>query len=133
MMMQAIETDNAPKAVGPYSQAVSANGMVYCSGQIAIDPASGSLVEGDTEAQAHQVMKNLSAVLSAAGSDISRIIKASIFLKDLNDFDCVNKVYASYLDAPYPARVTVEASKLPLGALVEIDAVAQLIPVHTDN
>ena len=120
----AIHTDAAPKAIGPYSQAIAAGGMVFCSGQIPIDPATGNLVEGGIEAQAHQVLRNLAAVLEAAGADLSRVVKTTVFLQSMNDFAAMNGVYAAYFDGTPPARSTIEVAKLPRGALVEIEAIA---------
>ena len=125
---KAIHTEAAPAAVGPYSQATTAGDLIFCSGQIALDPKTSSLVEGGLEAQTHQVMANLKAVLAAAGGSFATLVKTTIYLSDMNDFRKVNEVYSSYLGAPYPARVTIEASSLPLGALVEIDAIAYRSP-----
>jgi 2-iminobutanoate/2-iminopropanoate deaminase len=116
----------APKAVGPYSQAITAGGLVWVSGQIALDPESGQLVEGGIEAETTQVMKNLQAVLEAAGSGLERIVKATIYLTDLGDFEAVNEVYGSCFAHSPPARVCIEVSRLPREASVEIDAVAEL-------
>jgi 2-iminobutanoate/2-iminopropanoate deaminase len=121
---EAVHTDSAPAAVGPYSQAVKAGSMVICSGQIPIDPSNGELVTGDIQAQTHQVMKNLQAVLEASGSGFDRAVRFTIFLTDLGDFGKVNEVYASYLSEPYPARACVQVSALPKGVDVEIDAIA---------
>jgi len=119
-----IQTDAAPKAIGPYSQAITLNGMVFCSGQIPIDPATGNLVEGGIEAQTHQVLRNLTAVLKAAGADLSRVVKTTVFLQSMNDFTAMNGVYATYFSQTPPARSTIEVAKLPRGALVEIEAIA---------
>ncbi len=119
-----VKTDTAPKAIGPYSQAIVANGLVFCSGQIPLDPASGNLVEGGIEAQTHQVLKNLSAVLQAAGSDLKRVVKTTVFLQSMNDFAAMNGVYATYFTQDPPGRSTIEVAKLPRGALVEIEAIA---------
>ena len=121
---EAIHTDAAPAAVGPYSQAVKAGNLVICSGQIPLDPASGELVLGDIQAQTHQVMKNLQAVLEASNSGFDRAVRFTIFLTDLGDFGKVNEVYSSYLAEPYPARACVQVSALPKGVDVEIDAIA---------
>jgi 2-iminobutanoate/2-iminopropanoate deaminase len=125
-MREVIATDKAPKAVGPYSQAVRAGGLVWISGQIALDPATGRLVEGGIEAETTRVMDNLRAVLEAAGSSLDRIVKATIYLTDLGDFEAVNGVYGSFFKNPPPARVCIEVSRLPKEASVEIDAVAVL-------
>ena len=119
-----VHTDDAPKAIGPYSQAVIANGFVFCSGQIALDPATNALIDGDTRAQTVRVMENLRAVLAAAGSSFERAVKATIFLKDLGDFATVNEVYGGYFTGVKPARATVEVSRLPRDVRVEIDLVA---------
>lgn len=126
--MRAVHTDAAPKAIGPYSQAIVAQGFVFCSGQIALDPATGQLVEGDVRAQTTRVMANLQAVLTAAGSGLDRVVKTTIFLKDLNDFGAVNEVYGAYFPGVKPARATVEVARLPRDVRVEIDAVATLAP-----
>jgi 2-iminobutanoate/2-iminopropanoate deaminase len=117
----------APTPVGPYSQAIVSGGLVFASGQIPIDPASGKLVEGDIEAQAERVLDNLRAVLEAAGSSLDHVVRASVYLVDLSVFPRVNAVYARYFTAdPKPARTTVQVAALPLGARVEIDAIATL-------
>jgi 2-iminobutanoate/2-iminopropanoate deaminase len=115
----------APSAIGPYSQAIVAGGFVHCSGQIAIDPATGELVAGDVSAQTERVMKNLAAVLAAAGSDLARAVKCTVYLRTMGDFAAMNAVYARHFpgDAP-PARATVAVADLPRGALVEIDCLA---------
>jgi 2-iminobutanoate/2-iminopropanoate deaminase len=120
-----ISTELAPKAVGPYSQAIVANGFVFCSGQIPIDPALGRLIDSpDIADHVQRVMENLRAVLAAAGSDFSKVVKTSIFVARMDDFPEVNKVYASYFNEAPPARATVQAGALPLGARVEIDMIA---------
>lgn len=123
---KAIATDAAPAAIGPYSQAITHAGLAFLSGQIALDPASGQLVgEGDVGAQAEQVMKNLDAVLRASGSSFGRVLKATIFLADMNDFAAVNAIYAKAFEGvDPPARATVEVSRLPKDVLVEIDLIA---------
>ena len=123
MEKEIIATTNAPGAVGPYVQAVKVNGMVYCSGQLGIDPAAGKLPEG-VEAQAHRSMKNLGAVLEEAGSDFSKVVKTTIFLADMDDFAKVNEIYKSYFGETYPARSCVQVAKLPLGGLVEVECSA---------
>ena len=122
-MKQIVSAADAPAAVGPYSQAVCANGFVFVSGQIPLD-ASGKLVEGDIAVQTEQVMKNLSAVLAAAGSALGNVVKTTVYLKDMNDFARMNEVYARYFTAEQPARATVEVSRLPKDVRVEIDLVA---------
>ncbi|MFO0596120.1 MAG: RidA family protein [Myxococcaceae bacterium] len=121
-----IQTDQAPKAIGPYSQAVSvpAGKMVFCSGQIPLDPASGNMVTGDIAAETERVMKNLEAVLAASGLGFGQVVRCGIFLTDLNDFAKVNEVYARFFPTAPPARATVQVSALPKGARVEIDCIA---------
>lgn len=121
--LEALHTDSAPDAIGPYSQAVWAGQFLMTAGQIGLDPASGELVEG-LEAQAHQVMRNLTAVLEEAGLGFEHVVKTTIYLASMADFGAVNEIYGSHLEPPYPARSTVEAAGLPKGALVEIDLVA---------
>ncbi|MGE0519672.1 MAG: RidA family protein [Candidatus Binatia bacterium] len=123
-MRTAITADQAPAAVGPYSQAIAAGDLVFCSGQIGLDPATGTIVPGGTAAEAEQVMRNLAAVLGAAGLGFEHVVRTTIYLVDLGDFTAVNEVYGRFLQAPYPARATVGVSALPRGARVEIDAVA---------
>ena len=122
--MDIINTAGAPAAIGPYSQAVVAGGFIFCSGQIPIDPASGQLLTGQAAEQAKQVMTNLGAVLEAGGSGLSKIVKTTIFLADMNDFAAVNEVYAAALGDHRPARATVEVSRLPKDVAVEIECVA---------
>jgi 2-iminobutanoate/2-iminopropanoate deaminase len=124
MSKKIINTTNAPSAIGPYSQAVLAGNTLYCSGQIAIDPATGELVQDSIESETHQVMKNIKALLKEANMDFSNIVKTSIFLSDMNQFSQVNEVYASYLSLPYPARETVQVAKLPKNVNVEISVIA---------
>ena len=118
-----VAAEDAPKAIGPYSQAIIANGFVYTSGQIGLDPATGLLRDG-LEAQCEQVFQNLSAVLKEAGSDLGKCVKATVFLTDMSSFSVVNEIYAKYFTEPYPARSCVEVSALPKGALVECEVVA---------
>jgi 2-iminobutanoate/2-iminopropanoate deaminase len=124
MIRESVQTDNAPKAIGPYQQAIKANGFIYTAGQIPIDPKTGNLVEGDISAQTRQVLENLKAVLEAGGSALDRVVKATVFLKNIADFAAMNDVYAQYLGSAKPARSTVAVAELPRGALVEIDLVA---------
>lgn len=124
MTLKTVETKDAPAAIGPYSQAVIHGGLVYCSGQIPLNPATGELVVGSIEEETHQVMKNLQAVLHAAGSGWSGVIRTTIYLQNLENFAKVNEVYASYLSKPYPARATIQVARLPRGVGVEIDAIA---------
>jgi reactive intermediate/imine deaminase len=121
-----IHTDQAPKAIGPYSQAVRVGNTVYLSGQIALDPATGELIEGDVESQARRVFENLRAVATAAGGSLASAVKVSIYLTDLGKFPVVNHVMTEFFAQPYPARVTVGVVSLPRGAAVEIDAVLEL-------
>ncbi len=121
--MEYIQTTKAPQAIGPYSQAISVNGMVYTSGQIALTP-EGAMLENDITIQTHQVLKNLAAVLEEAGSSLSQVIKTTIFLDSMDDFVAVNEIYAQYFKDHKPARATVAVKTLPKNALVEIDAVA---------
>lgn len=120
-----IRTDNAPAPIGPYSQAILSGNELFCSGQIPIDPASGEMIEGDVSAQTELVLRNLGAVLQAAGMDYANVVKTTIFLVDMNDFSAVNAVYAKYFDAAKPARSTVAVAALPRAARVEIDAIAK--------
>ena len=124
MAKEVIHTDKAPAAVGPYIQAAKTGGMVYCSGQLGLDPKTGQLPEG-VEAQARQAMKNMGAVLEAAGSGYDKVIKTTIFLADMDDFAAVNAIYESYFDGNFPARSCVEAARLPKGGLVEVECIAQ--------
>ena len=124
MTRTAVSTPAAPAAIGPYTQAVAACGMLYCSGQIALDPATGGIVDGDIQAQTRRVLDNLSAVLAAGGASFASVVKTTIFLADMNDFAAVNRIYGEYVSAPPPARATVEVSRLPRDARVEIDAIA---------
>ncbi len=123
-MREIVETKKAPAPIGPYSQAIRANGFLFVSGQIPIDPATGSLVTGGIEEQTRQVLKNLSAILEAAGSGLSKVVKTSIFLTNLDDFARLNQVYGEFLGEFKPARSTVQVSRLPKEVLVEIEAVA---------
>jgi 2-iminobutanoate/2-iminopropanoate deaminase len=119
-----VHTDRAPKVIGPYTQAVKANGFVYTAGQIPIDPSTGNIVDGGVTEQTRQVLENLKAVLQAAGSSLEQVVKATVFLKQMADFAAMNEVYAEYLSAAKPARSTVAVAELPRGALVEIDLVS---------
>lgn len=123
MKKRAVSTKKAPDAVGPYSQAVCVGGLLITSGQIPLDPATGGLVEGDIQAQTHQVMKNLSAVLTEAGLSFENVIKTTVFLADINDFAAMNEIYATYFSEPYPARSAVQVAALPKGAKVEIECI----------
>ena len=123
-MMDTVSTDKAPGAIGPYSQAVKAGGMVFCSGQIPIDPATGEFVAGDVAEQTEQVLKNLSAVLGAAGASLNSVVKTTVFLADMGDFAAMNEVYGRYFSENKPARATVQAARLPRDAKVEIECIA---------
>ncbi|NLI15118.1 MAG: RidA family protein [candidate division Zixibacteria bacterium] len=123
-MKKTIATDRAPKAIGPYSQGVVFEKLVFVSGQIPIDPATGELVGGSIENQAHRVFKNIEGVLKAAGSDLSKVLKVVIFLKNMDDFAKINKIYTEYFKEPFPARAVVEISRLPKDAIIEADAIA---------
>jgi 2-iminobutanoate/2-iminopropanoate deaminase len=124
MNREPVQTDNAPKAIGPYEQAIKANGFIYTAGQIPIDPKTGNFVEGGITAQTRQVLENLKAVLETGGSSLDRVVKATVFLKNMADFAAMNEVYAQYLGSAKPARSTVAVAELPRGALIEIDLVA---------
>ena len=125
-MKKIISTNNAPSAIGPYSQAVATGNMLFTSGQIAIDPSNGELNMDSLDIETKQVMNNLSAVLNEAGATFDNVVKTSIFLKDMNDFNAVNEIYASYFKGDYPARETVQVAKLPKDVNVEISMIAQL-------
>lgn len=123
-MRDVIATDHGPKAIGPYSQAIRANGFVFISGQIPLDPKTQQMVEGDIASQTERVIENLKGILEAAGSSLHHVVKTTVFLKDLNDFAAMNGVYARYFTAQQPARATVEVSALPKGARIEIELIA---------
>jgi 2-iminobutanoate/2-iminopropanoate deaminase len=122
--MHVVDTKHAPAAIGPYSQAIVAGDLVFCSGQIAIDPATGEVIAGDVAAQTRRVLANLAAVLEAAGSSLDRVVKCTVYLKSMGDFAAVNTVYGEAFGAARPARATVEVSRLPRDVSVEIDAIA---------
>jgi 2-iminobutanoate/2-iminopropanoate deaminase len=125
MTREAVRTDRAPKAIGPYEQALKVDGWVFTSGQIPLDPRSGTLVEGGIAAQTRQVLDNLRAVLEAAGTSMSRVVKTTVYMTNLADFQKMNDVYAEYFPQDKPARSTVGVAALPRGAMIEIDVVAQ--------
>ncbi len=125
-MKKEVKTEKAPKAIGPYSQAIIAGDFVFCSGQIPLDPASGNLVSGPIEEQTRQVLKNLAAVLQAAGTSLGNVLKTTVFLQDMNEFAKMNEVYGEFFEAPYPARATVQVVRLPKDVKIEIEAVANL-------
>ena len=124
MNKEVVNTGNAPKAIGPYEQAIKVGEFVYISGQIPLDPKTGNLVEGDIKVQTRRVMENLKGILEAAGSSVERVVKATVFLKSIGDFAAMNEIYAEYLGVAKPARSTVAVADLPRGALVEIDLIA---------
>lgn len=124
MQREAIRTEGAPKAIGPYEQAIHVNGFVFTAGQIALDPKTGNLVEGGIAEQTRQVLENLRAVLAAAGASMESVVKTTVFLKNMSDFTAMNEVYAEYFGSSKPARATVAVAELPRGALVEIDLCA---------
>lgn len=126
MPKKIIRTDHAPAAVGPYSQAIVANGFVFTAGQVALIPSEGKMLDGDVQAQTRQVLENLSAVLTAAGTSLSNVVKTTVFLDNMDDFAKMNEIYAEFFGDNPPARSAVEVARLPLGALVEIEAVALL-------
>lgn len=124
-MAEVIRTKEAPQAIGPYSQAIKAAGLVFTAGQIALDPATGQVITGDVAAQTERVLRNLSAILKAAGSSLERVVKTTVFLKSMGDFAAMNEVYGKFFNSRPPARSTVEVARLPKDVLVEIDVVAQ--------
>jgi len=123
-MKKVIHTDKAPKAVGPYSQAISTGNLLFTAGQVAIDPATGKLVEGGIREQTRQVMENLNAILTAARTDFSKVVKSTVFLQDMKNFADFNQIYAEYFPSEPPARSTFQVGALPLGAMVEIEMIA---------
>jgi 2-iminobutanoate/2-iminopropanoate deaminase len=125
-MRTAVSTDGAPKAIGPYSQAIRAGSLLFLSGQIPIDPATGQMVDGDIAQQTHRVFKNLEAILTAAGASFDNVVRTTVYLADMSDFAAMNEVYGTYFSSPAPARATVQASRLPRDARVEIDLIASV-------
>jgi 2-iminobutanoate/2-iminopropanoate deaminase len=123
-MREVVSTKDAPQAIGPYSQAIKANGFVFTSGQIPIDPVTQQLIAGDVAAQTDRVLRNVSEILEAAGSGLGKVVKSTVFLKDMNDFAAMNQVYGKYFSSAPPARSTVEVARLPKDVLVEIDVIA---------
>lgn len=123
-MREVISTKDAPQAIGPYSQAVKANGFIFCSGQIAIDPATQQVISGDVAAQTDRVLRNLSEILEAAGSGLGKVVRTTVFLKNMSDFTAMNEIYGKYFSTAPPARATVEVARLPKDMLVEIDVIA---------
>jgi 2-iminobutanoate/2-iminopropanoate deaminase len=124
LMREVVSTKDAPQAIGPYSQAIKANGFVFTSGQIAIDPSTQQVIAGDVAAQTERVLRNLSEILEAAGSGLGKVMRATVFLKNMNDFAAMNQVYGKYFSSAPPARSTVEVARLPKDVLVEIDVIA---------
>lgn len=125
-MRQAVSTSSAPKAIGPYSQAIRAGSLLFVSGQVPIDPATGNLIEGDIAAQTRRVFDNIGAILDAAGASFDHVVRTTVYLADMNDFAAMNEVYGTYFSSPAPARATVQAARLPKDARVEIDVIASL-------
>ena len=125
-MRQAVSSEDAPKAIGPYSQAIRAGSLIFVSGQIPLDPATGAMVDGDISAQTHRVFANLGAILQAAGASFDNVVRTTVYLADMNDFATVNEIYGTYFSSPAPARATVQAARLPKDARVEIDLIASL-------
>lgn len=125
-MRQAVSTSSAPKAIGPYSQAIRAGSLLFVSGQVPIDPATGNLVEGDIAVQTRRVFDNIGAILEAAGASFDHVVRTTVYLADMNDFAAMNEVYGTYFSSPAPARATVQAARLPKDARVEIDVIAAL-------
>ena len=123
-MRDVIATKDAPQAIGPYSQAIRANGFIFVSGQVAIDPATQQVIAGNVAQQTDRVLKNLAAILSAAGSSLEKVVRSTVFLKDMGDFAAMNEVYGRYFDSSPPARSTVEAARLPKDVKIEIDVIA---------
>jgi 2-iminobutanoate/2-iminopropanoate deaminase len=121
---QAVSTPAAPKAIGPYSQAIRAGSLIFVSGQVPIDPATGNIVEGDIAAQTRRVFQNIGEILKAAGASFDHVVRTTVFLADMNDFAAVNEVYGSFFSSPAPARATVQVARLPRDARVEIDVIA---------
>jgi 2-iminobutanoate/2-iminopropanoate deaminase len=123
-MREVIATEQAPKAIGPYSQAIRAQGLIFSSGQIAIDPATAEIIAGDVSAQTDRVLKNLAAILQASGSSLEKVLRCTVFLKNMGDFAAMNEVYGRYFKQAPPARSTVEVARLPKDVLIEIDVIA---------
>jgi 2-iminobutanoate/2-iminopropanoate deaminase len=123
---QAVSTPAAPQAIGPYSQGIKAGSLLFVSGQVPIDPATGSVIEGDIAAQTHRVFQNIGEILKAGGASFEHVVRTTVFLADMNDFAAMNAVYATYFSAPAPARATVQVSRLPKDARIEIDVIAVL-------
>ena len=125
-MRKSVHTDKAPKPIGPYSQAIVDNGFVFVSGQGAIDPGTGAIERGDARSETRRVFENLKTILEGAGSSLAKVVKCNVYLRDINDFQAMNDVYATYFEAPYPARTTIQAGALPAGIAVEIECIARV-------
>jgi 2-iminobutanoate/2-iminopropanoate deaminase len=125
-MREAVSSPSAPKAIGPYSQAVRAGNLLFVSGQVPIDPATGNLVDGDIATQTHRVFRNIGEILKAAGTSFDAVVRSTVYLQDMNDFAKMNEVYGTYFSSPAPARATVQVARLPKDAKVEIDVIASL-------
>jgi 2-iminobutanoate/2-iminopropanoate deaminase len=125
-MRQAVSTESAPEAIGPYSQGIRAGAFLFVSGQIPLDPATGVLVDGDIGVQTHRVFANLKGILEAGGASLDQVVRTTVYLADMNDFAAMNEVYATYFSAPAPARATVQAARLPKDARIEIDVIASV-------
>jgi len=125
-MREAVSTSSAPAAIGPYSQAVRAGSLLFVSGQIPLDPATATIVEGGIAVQTHRVFRNLAGILEAAGASFDRVVRTTVYLADMNDFAAMNEVYATYFTSPAPARSTIEAARLPRDARIEIDVIAEV-------
>jgi 2-iminobutanoate/2-iminopropanoate deaminase len=123
-MREVISTKNAPQAIGPYSQAIKANGFIFVSGQVPIDPATQQVITGDAAAQTDRILRNVSQILEAAGSSLAKVVRSGVFLKNMNDFAAMNEAYGKYFSSAPPARTTVEVARLPKDVLVEIDVIA---------
>jgi 2-iminobutanoate/2-iminopropanoate deaminase len=123
---QAVSTPSAPQAIGPYSQGIRAGSLLFVSGQVPIDPATGNIIDGDIAAQTHRVFRNIGEILKAGGASFDHVVRTTVFLADMNDFAAMNAVYATYFSAPAPARATVQVSRLPKDARVEIDVIASI-------
>lgn len=124
-MRKPVQTDKAPKPIGPYSQAIVENGFVFVSGQGAINPSTAQLERGDARSETRRVFENLKTILEAAGSSLAKVVKCNVYLRDINDFQAMNEVYATYFEPPYPARTTIQAGALPAGIAVEIEVIAR--------
>ena len=125
-MRQAVSTPSAPQAIGPYSQGIRTGSLLFVSGQVPIDPATGNIIAGDIAAQTHRVFQNIGEILKAGGASFDHVVRTTVFLADMNDFAAMNAVYATYFTAPAPARATVQVSRLPKDARVEIDVIASM-------